>query len=80
MSLMIWNCRGVGNNEFRRVMSTLFRDFRLKVLVLLETKVSFKGMGDFFVNLGLRSSIHVVPVPRTRGIWLLYNTHTVTVM
>ncbi|KAL7238850.1 hypothetical protein ACSBR2_004865 [Camellia fascicularis] len=72
MNIMLWNCRGTGNKNFRRHFKELIRTHRPDVVALFETKVMFSSMGLFFNNLGYTASITVDPVGRVGGIWLLW--------
>ncbi|KAI8007178.1 hypothetical protein LOK49_LG07G02768 [Camellia lanceoleosa] len=68
MKLLIWNCRGAGNNTFKRNLRELLRTHKPEILVLMETKVSFSSLGNFFNNLGFSASTVVDPIGRMGGI------------
>lgn len=72
MDLLIWNCRGAGNDRFRRNLSELVQMHKSDMLILMETKVELNSMGMFFNNLGYTASTHVDPIGRSGGIWLLW--------
>ncbi|KAI8011058.1 hypothetical protein LOK49_LG06G03032 [Camellia lanceoleosa] len=72
MDLLIWNCRGAGNDRFRRNLRELVQMHKPDMLILMETKVELNSMGMFFNNLGYTASTHVDPIERSGGIWLLW--------
>ncbi|KAI7983560.1 hypothetical protein LOK49_LG15G02517 [Camellia lanceoleosa] len=74
LNMLIWNCCGAGNNIFRRNMKELLYLHKLDILILMETKVTFSSMGNFFNNLGFSASIIIDPVGRSGGLWLIRNT------
>ena len=67
MKLLFWNCRGTGNNDFRNAMRDLFRDHVPDVVMLMETKIPFVQMGNYFDQFGLTESICVDPNGRVGG-------------
>ncbi|KAI8019916.1 hypothetical protein LOK49_LG04G01322 [Camellia lanceoleosa] len=72
MDLLIWNCRGAGNDRFRRNLRELVQMHKPDMIILMETKVDLNSMGMFFNNLGYTASTHVDPIGRSGGIWLLW--------
>ncbi|KAL7183468.1 hypothetical protein ACSBR2_025803 [Camellia fascicularis] len=62
MDLLIWNCRGAGNDRFRENLRELVQMHKLDMLILMETKVELNTMGMFFNNLGYTASTHVDPI------------------
>ncbi|KAI7984919.1 hypothetical protein LOK49_LG14G01355 [Camellia lanceoleosa] len=79
MKLLFWNCRGTGNNTFKRNLKEILRIHKPDILVLMETKVSLSSMGMFFNNLGFTASTSVDPTGRAGGIWILWDNLTVNV-
>ncbi|CAL5359793.1 unnamed protein product [Camellia sinensis] len=79
MELLIWNCRGAGNDQFRRNLHELVQMHKPDMLILLETKVGLHKMGMFFNNLGYTASSHIDPTGRSGGIWLLWNPNQINV-
>ncbi|KAI7991201.1 hypothetical protein LOK49_LG12G00888 [Camellia lanceoleosa] len=79
MKILIWNCRGAGNNTFKRNLRELLNIHKPEILVLMETKVPFSSLGNFFNNLGFSASTVVDPVGRMGGIWMLWDTAHVNV-
>lgn len=71
LTMLIWNCCGAGNHIFRRTMKELLHLHKLDLLILMETKVTFSSIGNFFNNLGFSASTIVDPVGRSGGIWLI---------
>ncbi|XP_028112975.1 uncharacterized protein LOC114311106 [Camellia sinensis] len=79
LCLLFWNCQGAGNNNFKRNLNDIIRTHKPEILVLLETKVPFSKMGNFFNRLGFTASTIVDPVGRVEGIWIVWDTSQVTV-
>ncbi|KAI8549020.1 hypothetical protein RHMOL_Rhmol07G0318800 [Rhododendron molle] len=77
-NILIWNCRGAGNNRFKRNFSEMLRSHKPEVVALLETKVTLNSMGMFFNSFGLTASTHVDPSGRVGGIWVLWDPTKVT--
>ncbi|XP_028115612.1 uncharacterized protein LOC114313424 [Camellia sinensis] len=80
MNLLIWNCRGVGKNTFKRNMRDLIRNHKPYMIILMETKVTFSSMGTFFNNLGFTASSNVDLNGRAGGIWLLWEPSQVSII
>ncbi|KAL7205922.1 hypothetical protein ACSBR2_018772 [Camellia fascicularis] len=79
LEILIWNCQGAGNSTFRRNMRELIRTHNPGILILMETKVTYNSMGNFFNNLGFTASTIVDSVGRAEGIWFIWDTDQVTV-
>lgn len=62
MICLIWNCRGAGNSVFRRTMADLLRNHNPDFLVLVETKVPFATLNEFFKSKGFTASSYSGPV------------------
>ncbi|KAL7194368.1 hypothetical protein ACSBR1_034722 [Camellia fascicularis] len=75
LNMLIWNCRGVENNTFKRNMKELFNTHKPAILILMETKVTYSSMGNFFNNLGISACTIIDLVRRSKGIWLIWNTN-----
>lgn len=39
-SLLCWNCRGVGSKEFELELKQMMREYRPKIIILLEPQIS----------------------------------------
>lgn len=79
MKIIVWNCRGAGNDAFKNSMRDLYDEHKHDIVILIETKVPLSNMGTFFCQFGLVESAHVDPVGKSGGLWLLWNPATVTV-
>ncbi|KAI8011954.1 hypothetical protein LOK49_LG06G01540 [Camellia lanceoleosa] len=79
MNLLIWNCKGAGNKNFKRNLLDLVQIHKLDLLVLMETKVELVSMGMFFNQMGFTTLAHVDSVGRSGGIWMLWNPSLVNV-
>lgn len=78
-NILIWNCRGAGNDRFERNFSDLMSVQKPQVVDLLETKVSLDAIGLFFKTFGLTTTIHVDPMGKIGGIWVLWDPTKVSV-
>ncbi|KAL7182691.1 hypothetical protein ACSBR1_041390 [Camellia fascicularis] len=78
-NLLFWNCRGAGNNAFKRNMKELVRNHNPGVIILMEPKIPFSSTGNFFNNLGYTAATILDPVGRAGGIWMLWDTVQVNV-
>ncbi|KAI8005429.1 hypothetical protein LOK49_LG08G01820 [Camellia lanceoleosa] len=79
INMLFWNCRGVGNNAFKRNMRELISIHKPAILILMETKVCYSFMANFFNNLGFIVATIADPTRRARGIWLLCDTTQVNI-
>ncbi|KAI8012610.1 hypothetical protein LOK49_LG06G00968 [Camellia lanceoleosa] len=79
MDLLIWNCKGAGNQRFKRNLKELVQIHKPELMVIMETKVEFKSMGMFFNYMEFTASGHVDPIGRSGGIWMLWNPNVVNV-
>ncbi|KAL7213994.1 hypothetical protein ACSBR1_026425 [Camellia fascicularis] len=78
-NILSWNCRGSGNNAFKRNMKELVRNHHPGIIILLEPKIPFSSKGNFFNNLGYTAASILDPVGRAGGIWMLWDTEQVNV-
>ncbi|KAI8009911.1 hypothetical protein LOK49_LG06G00903 [Camellia lanceoleosa] len=76
---LVRNCRGAGNSAFKRNMRELISTHKTEILILMETKVPFSSMGNFFNNMGFIAVIIVDPIGRAGDIWLLWDTAHVSI-
>ncbi|KAI8013982.1 hypothetical protein LOK49_LG05G02478 [Camellia lanceoleosa] len=79
LKLLFWNCRGAGNKNFKRNITEILRTHKPEILILMETKVLYSKMGNFFNRLGFTASIIVDPVGRVCGLWIIWDTNHVNV-
>ncbi|KAI7997777.1 hypothetical protein LOK49_LG10G02359 [Camellia lanceoleosa] len=79
LRLLFWNCRGAGNNKFKRNIVEIIKTYKPEILVLMETKVAYSQMSNFFNSLGFTASSIVDPVGRVGGIWIIWDTSQVNV-
>ncbi|KAI8012704.1 hypothetical protein LOK49_LG06G01482 [Camellia lanceoleosa] len=73
MDILLWNCRGAGNDRFKRNLRDIVRFHRPNMIILLETKVELSTMGMYFNQLGFMASTHIDPVGRNGEIWMLWD-------
>ncbi|XP_028112500.1 uncharacterized protein LOC114310648 [Camellia sinensis] len=79
LNILVWNCRGVGNSAFKRNMRELISTHKPERLILMETKVPFSSMGNYFNNMGFTAATIVDTIGRAGGIWLLWDTAHVSI-
>lgn len=60
-------------------MRELIKSHHPSILILMETKVLYSSMGNFFNNIGFTAATIVDPVGRSGGIWLLWDATQVTI-
>ena len=80
MKFIFWNCRGAGNEDFKNLMRDLYRYYEPEVVVIMETKVEFANMGNFFDSFGLTSSAISEAIGRIESIWLLRNPTLINIV
>ncbi|KAI8023041.1 hypothetical protein LOK49_LG03G03748 [Camellia lanceoleosa] len=79
LTMMFWNCRGAGNNAFKHNMRELIKSHKPTILILMETKIPYSSMGNFFNNMEFTTVTIVDPIGTSGGIWLLWDTTQVTI-
>ncbi|KAI7985754.1 hypothetical protein LOK49_LG14G01697 [Camellia lanceoleosa] len=79
LRILFWNCRGAGNNTFRRNLAEIIQIHKPEILILMEIKVPFSKMGNFFKSLGFTASSIVDPIGKVDGIWIIWDTNHVNV-
>ncbi|KAL7259319.1 hypothetical protein ACSBR1_005252 [Camellia fascicularis] len=67
------------NNNFKRTLVEIIRSHKPEILVLMETKVAYSRMSNFFSRLGFTASSIVDPVGRVDSIWIIWDTNHVNV-
>ncbi|KAI8007413.1 hypothetical protein LOK49_LG07G02848 [Camellia lanceoleosa] len=77
--ILLWNCRGTDNNKFKCNLVEIIKTHKPEILTLLETKVPFSKISDFFNRLGFTASSTVDSVGRVGCIWIVWDTTQVHV-
>ncbi|CAL5337501.1 unnamed protein product [Camellia sinensis] len=80
LRLLFWNCREADSNKFKRNIVEIIKTHKPEILVLMETKVTYSQMSNFFNRLGFTTSSVVDPVGRVDGIWIIWDTSQVNVI
>ncbi|XP_019194790.1 PREDICTED: uncharacterized protein LOC109188615 [Ipomoea nil] len=73
MSLISWNCRGLGNLTAIRVLADLVRTKRPSVIFLIETFVDKHRIDDIRVQLGFDCAFTIDAVGHSGGLALLWS-------
>lgn len=71
MRILLWNCRGAGNLNFRRNFANLVRSHSPAIAVLVETRISGPRAEDISSTLGFDSVCRSEAEGFRGGIWLL---------
>jgi hypothetical protein len=71
MRILVWNCRGAGNPNFRRDFAELMRSHRPSIAVLVETRIFGQRAEDTSSMLGFDSVCRSEAVGFRGGIWIL---------
>jgi exonuclease III len=78
MRILVWNCRGAGNPNFRRNFAELLRSHRPSIAILVETRISGQRAEDISSMLGFNRVCRSEAVGFRGGIWLLWNSGEVS--
>ncbi|KAF7835276.1 reverse transcriptase [Senna tora] len=74
---LIWNARGAGNPEFRRVLMDLKLRYRPNVVFISETRIEGWRADSVINTLGFDSHFKVDPIGYAGGLWILWDTDNV---
>lgn len=72
ITIIVWNCRGVGNPNFLRCTKNICHSHRPYILLLLEARASNASVGNLPSKLGYPNHHHVPSTGYSGGIWLLW--------
>jgi exonuclease III len=78
MKVLLWNCRGAGNPNFRRNFADLMRSHQPTIVVLVETRISGQRAVEVSTALGFDRVIRSDAEGFSGGIWLLWDSGSVT--
>lgn len=74
MSVISWNCQGIGNRETSRIVKTLISTHRPDILVLLEPKISGDKANKVCRELNFDDWVRVESVGYSGGVWLFWKS------
>lgn len=77
--LLSWNYRGAANDRFRNEFRRIFSINSPDIVTIMETKVGFVRMGNFFEQFGLTGLSISDPKGRAGGLWMLWNPELIKV-
>ncbi|XP_019237922.1 PREDICTED: uncharacterized protein LOC109218059, partial [Nicotiana attenuata] len=77
MSVIIWNCRGAGNEEFRRIFRSMLDYNRPFLVALLETKLA--GHQAIMEDFGFTKMTQVAAQGNSGGMVMMWNEAEVTI-
>jgi exonuclease III len=72
MTLISWNCRGLGSPRAVRDLCQLAKENKARILFLMETKCSKARVEMVRIKLGFTGAFTVDPVGRSGGLTLLW--------
>lgn len=73
MNIAAWNCRGAGSKSFPRILREVVRKYDIKVMALMETRISDTRADRQVRELGFTNWIRVEATGFAGGIWVLWN-------
>jgi exonuclease III len=73
MSILSWNCWGLGNHRSVRDLCRLVKEKRPSLVFLMETKMLSKCLEKIRVKIGFRNVFGVDSVGRSGGLALFWN-------
>ena len=73
MSLLCWNCRGIGKAATVRELRTLARQFAPSILCILETQLEGSRVEQLAEGLGFNKSFAVSSSGRSGGLCIFWN-------
>ena len=77
MKVISWNCRGVGNAQFRRACKDLLRNQRPDAICFLETKASSDLPSMSFMNrFGYQNNFQIPSSGFAGGLWLFWKNNS----
>jgi hypothetical protein len=79
MTILLWNCRGAGNPNFRRNFVELMRYHQPSIVVLVETRISGQRAEIISTGLGFDSVVQSEAEGFSGGIWLLWDSDAVNI-
>ncbi|GLT69910.1 hypothetical protein SLA2020_420220 [Shorea laevis] len=72
MSLLSWNCRGLGNSRTVRDLRQMVEEKKPRILFLMETRIRQHRMQNIRKTLGFAGMLAVDPVGTGGGLALLW--------
>uniref|UniRef100_A0A2N9FQ21 Reverse transcriptase domain-containing protein n=1 Tax=Fagus sylvatica TaxID=28930 RepID=A0A2N9FQ21_FAGSY len=74
MKILLWNCRGAGNPNFRRNFAALMNYHHPAIVALVETRISGQRAVSVSSSLGFDSVVRSDAIGFSGGIWLLWDS------
>jgi exonuclease III len=72
MSILSWNCRGLGNPRVVRDLHHMVKEKKPTMVFIMETKVHDKNLDFLRINLGMHNMFVVDSVGKSKGLILLW--------
>lgn len=70
--VLCWNCRDAGGREFASEVKELMRDYKPKIVILLEPRISGETATKVCQKLGKKSWVRSELVGFSIGIWVFW--------
>lgn len=69
--ILCWNCRGAASKEFAVELKEILRNFRLKIIILMEPRISGEAADKICGGLGKKKWLRSEARGFSGGIWVL---------
>ena len=73
MKILMWNCRGALNSEFKRKVCELVANHRPSIMVIMETRVGGERAKKIIEGLPFDGFITTDTIGYAGGLWILWN-------
>ena len=80
MNILIWNCRGSLNPNFRSIMNGMVNSYSPTIMIISETKTSGKRAKGIADRLPLGVAIFANTIGLAGGLWLLWDSTQVDIV
>lgn len=74
LMIVVWNARGAAGKAFSLALKELCRNWKPKVVVLVETRCSGEKAQEVIKRLGFKNQIIEEAAAMSGGIWILWNS------
>lgn len=78
MNILLWNCRGAGNYNFRRNFAELNRAHHPDIDIIIETCISGNHIEEVNSSLSFDNVYHSDATSFRGGIWVLWNDNNIS--
>ncbi|KAF7814603.1 reverse transcriptase [Senna tora] len=75
--ILIWNARGAGSPEFRRIILDMKQRYRPNVIFVSETRIEGNRADNVINSLDFTGRFKVDPIGYAGGLWILWNMNDI---